>query len=51
MSATEVDVSCDSQVAIIGIDELQNYGINVSDLQKLKASGVFTVNVCYKLSF
>lgn len=34
----------DSQSNIISIDELQNYGINVSDLNKLKQSGIFTVN-------
>ncbi|GAV52797.1 hypothetical protein ZYGR_0AI00790 [Zygosaccharomyces rouxii] len=31
-------------VSIINVDELQNHGINASDLQKLKASGIFTVN-------
>ncbi|AAS54591.1 AGR101Cp [Eremothecium gossypii ATCC 10895] len=30
--------------SIISVDELQNYGINASDLQKLKASGIFSVN-------
>lgn len=31
-------------MSIINVDELQNYGINASDLQKLKASGIFTIN-------
>lgn len=31
-------------VSIINVDELQNHGINASDLQKLKASGIFTIN-------
>lgn len=35
--------------SIISVDELQNYGINASDLQKLKASGIFSVNVCWVL--
>ncbi|AMD22190.1 HGL150Cp [Eremothecium sinecaudum] len=30
--------------SIISVDELQNYGVNASDLQKLKASGIFAVN-------
>ncbi|SMN21663.1 similar to Saccharomyces cerevisiae YER179W DMC1 Meiosis-specific protein required for repair of double-strand breaks and pairing between homologous chromosomes [Maudiozyma saulgeensis] len=29
---------------IVSVDELQNFGINVSDIQKLKSSGVYTVN-------
>lgn len=31
-------------MSIINVDELQNHGINASDLQKLKASGIFTIN-------
>ncbi|KAL3233488.1 Uncharacterized protein RNJ44_03528 [Nakaseomyces bracarensis] len=31
-------------INIIGIDELQNSGINASDIQKLKGAGIFTVN-------
>lgn len=34
----------DTQSNIISVDELQNYGINVSDLNKLKQNGIFTVN-------
>ncbi|KAG0662896.1 Meiotic recombination protein dmc1 [Maudiozyma exigua] len=29
---------------IVSVEELQNYGINVSDIQKLKSAGIFTVN-------
>lgn len=29
---------------VISVDELQNYGINVSDIQKLKSGGIFTIN-------
>ncbi|CCE61270.1 hypothetical protein TPHA_0A01870 [Tetrapisispora phaffii CBS 4417] len=34
----------ETQSSIINIDELQNYGINVSDIQKLKLGGIYTVN-------
>lgn len=34
----------DQTITIIGIDELQNSGINASDIQKLKSAGIFTVN-------
>ncbi|CEP63282.1 recombinase DMC1 LALA0_S07e06590g [Lachancea lanzarotensis] len=30
--------------SIINVDELQNYGINASDLQKLKGAGIYSVN-------
>lgn len=30
--------------SIVTVDELQNYGINASDLLKLKSNGIFTVN-------
>lgn len=29
---------------VVNVEELQNYGINVSDIQKLKSAGIFTVN-------
>mgnify|MGYP003366548464 CR=1 FL=1 len=45
MSATEIAVESETKSNVIGVDELQNYGINASDLQKLKASGIYTVNV------
>lgn len=44
MSVAEVEE--EAVVNIINVDELQNHGINASDLQKLKASGIFTINVC-----
>lgn len=46
MSSTEVVLENESKINIIGVDELQNHGINASDLQKLKTSGIHTVNVC-----
>ncbi|CCK71253.1 recombinase DMC1 KNAG_0G01960 [Huiozyma naganishii CBS 8797] len=39
MSSTETETQ-----AVVGVEELQNYGINASDLSKLKSSGIFTVN-------
>lgn len=44
MSVAEVEEEAIAN--IINVDELQNHGINASDLQKLKASGIFTINVC-----
>lgn len=46
MSATEVETESEAQINVITVDEMQNYGINASDLQKLKSSGIYTVNVC-----
>lgn len=43
MSTTEV-AETDTRNAVVGVEELQNYGINASDLQKLKSAGIFTVN-------
>lgn len=36
-----IDLSAD----IINIDELQNHGINMSDIQKLRAAGVHSISV------
>lgn len=37
---------------ILGVEELQNYGIGMADIQKLKISGICTIkvplNVCHK---
>ena len=44
MSATVTTTSEALDCSIIAIDELQNYGINASDIQKLKGSGIYTVN-------
>lgn len=46
MSTTEVETDSTGHSNVIGVDEMQNYGINASDLQKLKSSGIFTINVC-----
>lgn len=46
MSVTEIESESSAQITVVGIDELQNYGINASDLQKLKSSGIYTINVC-----
>lgn len=46
MSATEIE-EAETERTIIGVDELQNYGINASDLQKLRSGGIYTVNVSY----
>lgn len=35
----------ESSTAIISIDELQNQGINASDIQKLRAAGICSVTV------
>lgn len=37
----QIDLSID----IVGIEELQNHGINVSDIQKLKSAGVHSISV------
>lgn len=47
MSVTGTETDSDTTKNILSVDELQNYGINASDLQKLKSSGIYTVNVCY----
>ncbi|CAB5362827.1 unnamed protein product [Rhizophagus irregularis] len=33
------------------IDELQNHGINSSDIVKLKSAGICTVRVSYRINF
>lgn len=38
----QIDLSAD----IVGIEELQNHGINVSDIQKLKGAGIHSISVC-----
>lgn len=43
--STETETETSTPNTIINIDELQNYGINASDLQKLRSSGIFSVNV------
>lgn len=43
--STETETENSALNSIISVDELQNYGINASDLQKLKSAGVFSVNV------
>lgn len=47
MSVTGTEIDSDTAKNILSVDELQNYGINASDLQKLKSGGIYTVNVCY----
>ncbi|SCV04333.1 LAMI_0H15280g1_1 [Lachancea mirantina] len=42
--STETQMEESGMAAIISVDELQNYGINASDLQKLKSAGIFSVN-------
>ncbi|CAR25204.1 recombinase DMC1 [Lachancea thermotolerans CBS 6340] len=42
--STETETENSALNSIISVDELQNYGINASDLQKLKSAGVFSVN-------
>lgn len=39
-----------STTSVINVDELQSYGINASDLQKLKSSGIYSVNVCWTMN-
>ena len=51
MSVTGTEVDSDTTKNILSVDELQNYGINASDLQKLKSGGIYTVNVCYSNFF
>ncbi|EEU06373.1 Dmc1p [Saccharomyces cerevisiae JAY291] len=45
MSVTGTEIDSDTAKNILSVDELQNYGINASDLQKLKSGGIYTVNV------
>ncbi|CAI4422760.1 BGN_3a_G0016170.mRNA.1.CDS.1 [Saccharomyces cerevisiae] len=44
MSVTGTEIDSDTAKNILSVDELQNYGINASDLQKLKTGGIYTVN-------
>lgn len=44
-AAEEIDLGLD----IINIDELQNHGINMSDIVKLKGSGIHSISVCIRL--
>ncbi|CAL9738327.1 meiotic recombination protein Dmc1p [Monosporozyma servazzii] len=44
ITTTQTSDNNDTKQTVISVDELQNYGINVSDLQKLKSGGIFTVN-------
>uniref|UniRef100_A0A8C5Z397 Meiotic recombination protein n=1 Tax=Marmota marmota marmota TaxID=9994 RepID=A0A8C5Z397_MARMA len=44
MSVTGTEIDSDTAKNILSVDELQNYGINASDLQKLKSGGIYTVN-------
>lgn len=43
--STEIETESSALNALINVDELQNYGINASDLQKLKSAGIYSVNV------
>lgn len=43
-ATTEAEYDTSSNNAVVPVEELQNHGINASDLQKLKARGIFTVN-------
>lgn len=36
----------ETKTNVVNIDELQNFGINASDITKLKTAGIFTVNTC-----
>ena len=45
VTATAVETEPTSQDSnVISVEELQNYGINVSDIQKLRGAGIFTMN-------
>lgn len=39
------DSGIDLSLDIIGIEELQNHGVNVADIQKLRAAGIHSVSV------
>lgn len=39
------DSGIDLTLDIIGVDELQNHGINVADIQKLKSAGIHSISV------
>lgn len=42
MSATTLETE-QNKTSIIPVDELQNHGINVSDITKLKSAGIFSI--------
>ncbi|SCU90383.1 LADA_0F03664g1_1 [Lachancea dasiensis] len=42
--STETETTEAVASSIISVDELQNYGINAADLQKLKGAGIYSVN-------
>lgn len=39
------DSGIDLSIEIVGIEELQNHGINVSDIQKLRSAGIHSISV------
>lgn len=43
------DSGIDLTLDIIGVDELQNHGINVADIQKLKSAGIHSISVSNNL--
>ncbi|CCF56562.1 hypothetical protein KAFR_0B02650 [Kazachstania africana CBS 2517] len=43
-TTTELEDAGTAAKSIVPVEELQNYGINASDLSKLKSSGIYTVN-------
>jgi meiotic recombination protein DMC1 len=40
-----VEEGIDLDAEIVSVDELQNHGINVSDILKLKSSGICSISV------
>ena len=43
--ATGEEEGIDLNLEIVQVEELQNHGINMSDIQKLKSAGVHSVSV------
>jgi hypothetical protein len=49
MTVEEQQQGLDLSAQIISVDELQNHGINASDITKLKANGISSVSVCHDM--
>jgi hypothetical protein len=50
MTVEEQQQGLDLSAQIISVDELQNHGINASDITKLKVNGISSVSVCHDMT-
>jgi hypothetical protein len=45
------DEGIDVNLEIVQVEELQNHGINMSDIQKLKGAGIHSISVLNLLTY